>query len=76
MRETEYKKVFNAEGHETFYTTNTITIYRSLANDLIAKKINKCTYIKSIKRQQLYTGFINIIIKLDLGYKIVYHVKE
>lgn len=37
-------------------------VYESLAMDLISKKINCCQWIKSIKRKQLYNGFIQITV--------------
>ena len=56
--------------------TDKETIFRDLTSDLIAKKINKCSCIKSIKRNQLYNGYIDIVVFYDNGVKRVYHIKE
>lgn len=51
-------------------------VYKSLASELIAKKINCCSYIKSIKRRQLYNGFIEITVNYDNGGRRIYTVKN
>lgn len=61
------------QNHEI---TDKATVYERLTNDLIAKKINACTYIKSIKRINLYTGFQKIIVYYDNGVKTEYIVKN
>lgn len=45
--------------------TNELTVYKDLTNDLINKKINKCSYIKSITRGTYYNGFDWIKIKYN-----------
>lgn len=49
------------------------TVYKSLAIDLIAKKINQARYIKSIKRMQHYT-YVEIIVTYDNNVRSIYHV--
>lgn len=53
------------EGREFVATDNSsdaALVYDYLAHDLIAKKINNCQYIKSIKREPLFNGFDRIIV--------------
>ena len=51
-------------------------VYKDLAEELINKKINACTYIKSIRREQLYNGFINITVLYDHGGKRIYTINN
>lgn len=51
-------------------------VYKSLANDLIAKKINGCSYIRSIKRTPLYNGYQKIVVMHDNGVRTTYIVEE
>ncbi len=64
------------DGKVVRTNTDKETIFRELASDLISKKINKCTYITSIRMEQLYSGFINIIVYYNNGVKRVYHITE
>lgn len=64
------------DGEVVRTSTEKETIFRDLTSDLIAKKMNKCTYITSIRREQLYSGFINIIVYYNNGVKRVYHITE
>ncbi len=41
---------------QTFKETNEERINKSLLNDIIAKKMHKCTYIKSISERTNYDG--------------------
>lgn len=41
---------------ETYRTEDPATVYEKLATELIAKKINECTWIKSITRVNLFDG--------------------
>lgn len=61
---------------DTFSDYNETDVYKSLSRDLIAKKINQCRYIKSIKRRQNYNGYITIIVTYDNNVRSVYTVKE
>ena len=45
--------------------------YRKLSEELIAKCINKCTWIKSVKRVQMFT-YVKIIVTYDHGGKSEY----
>lgn len=58
-------------------TVNTIedkaTLYESLANALVSKKLNCCSYIKSIKRIQMYTH-VEIVVTQDNGFRTIYYV--
>lgn len=47
---------------ETYSTNDPLIIYQRLSNSLIAKKINCCKWIKSIKRINMYNGFQKILI--------------
>lgn len=51
-------------------------VYEDLAHELIEKKINGCTYIRSITRKQLYTGFVKITVAYDNGDRRVYHIND
>ena len=51
-------------------------VYKSLSEDLIAKKINNATYIRSIKREQLYNGFENITVYYSNNVKAVYTIES
>lgn len=59
-----------------YETYNETEIYKSLCNDLIAKKVNACRYIRSIKRTQNYDGTITITVSYDNKTRSVYRVKE
>ena len=59
---------------DTYTDNNPETVYKSLASDLIAKKINKCTYIKSIKRVQRYE-YVEIIVLYESDIRSVYYLE-
>lgn len=61
---------------ETYSSTDPETIYRRLTNSLIAKKINCCKWVKSIKRENLYNGYQKITVFEDNGVKEEYIIKE
>jgi hypothetical protein len=44
--------------------------------DMVNKKICACTYIKSIKRTQLYTGFEKITVTYDNDVRRVYTIES
>ena len=60
----------------TYIDTCPGTVYKSLSHDLIAKKINACTYIKSIKRIQNYDGTNTIIVTYDNNVRSVYTIEN
>ena len=57
----------------TYTDTDAENVYRSLASDIIAKKINQARYIKSIKRIQHYTH-VEIIVSYDSNVRSVYYL--
>ena len=61
---------------ETYATTDPLTIYQRLTNTLIAKKINCCLWVKSIKRVNLYNGYQKIIVLENNGCKSEYIIKD
>ena len=74
-----FQKKENGKFIDSYYNDNETTVYRDLSIELIAKNINKCNYIRSIKRTQLYTGFINITVNYYDhmgGGRRIYHIRE
>ena len=61
---------------ETYSTVDPLIIYQRLTNSLIAKKINACQWIKSIKRVNLYNGYQKIIVLENNGCKSEYIIKD
>lgn len=59
---------------DTYIDTDIASVYKSLSHDLIAKKLNACTYIKSIKRIQNYDGTNTIIVTYDNNCRSVYTI--
>ena len=57
----------------TYIDTDNASVYKSLASDIIAKKINQARYIKSIKRVQHYTH-VEIIVTYDNNVRSLYYV--
>ena len=55
--------------------TDAATVYAELSAALIAKKIHKCTYIKSIKEWTNYNGTRTVIINYD-GARSKYTIKD
>ena len=49
-------------------------IYTRLCNELIAKKVNSCRYIKSIKRRNNYDGTQEITITYDNEVRYIYTI--
>ena len=60
---------------ETYTTTEPEAIYRRLTEELIAKKINACKWIQSIKRVNLYNGYQKITVIETNGIKAEYIIK-
>lgn len=60
----------------TYTTDNETDIFKSLSNDLIAKKLCNCTYIRSIKRIQNYNGTITIIVTYDNETRSIYTIQD
>lgn len=61
---------------ETYSTTDRCEIYERLAKTLIAKKINCCKWVRSIKRENLYNGYVKITIHQIENIKEIYIIKE
>ena len=59
---------------DTYIDNDAASVYKSLSHDLIAKKLNACTYIKSIKRVQNYDGTNTIIVLYDNNTRSVYTI--
>lgn len=57
----------------TYVCEDNARVYESLANALVSKKLNCCSYIKSIKRIQMYTH-VEIIVTQDNGFRTIYYV--
>jgi hypothetical protein len=75
----EKMTVYTKDGktyRESYTIDDKFTVYQRLTEDLIAKKINACTYIRSIKKMNLYNGFQRITVYMDNGIKIEYIVKN
>ena len=58
----------------TYVDNDIASVYKSLSHDLIAKKINACTYIKSIKRIQNDDGTNTIIVTYEYNTRSVYTI--
>jgi hypothetical protein len=76
MEKMEIYSKNGAKWEKTGENKDAIYIYKRVAFDLIAKKINNASYIKSIKRINLYTGYQQIIAYYDNGVKAVYTIKN
>lgn len=74
------QKVVEVKNGSKWEVTHTVSdvadVYKSLANDLVNKKLNKCTYIKSIKRTPLYNGFDEICVVYDNEVRAIYTVEN
>lgn len=68
----------NSRG--TYETTHTTTdaaqVYERLALDLVAKKVNACSYIKSIKRRPNYNGTCEITVTYDNRTRALYTIAD
>lgn len=60
----------------TWETTDAEQVYSDLSHELISKKINACTYIRSIKRTPLYNGTQKITVTYDHGGRRIYIVSD
>lgn len=66
----------NGKYIECYRTENVQDIYKDLALTLISKKINGCTWVKSIKRTPLYNGFQKITVSYDNNCRDTYIVVD
>ena len=55
---------------------NSAYLHRRLSKDLIAKKVNNCRYIKSIRRKPLYNGFSNIVVTYSNDVRATYTIED
>lgn len=69
-----YEKKEGRTYTETWRSEKPEEVYERLAHCLIAKKLNNCGWIRSIKRVPLYNGFDRITITHDNGGRDVYTV--
>ena len=60
----------------TYATTDPVEIYQRLTSTLIAKKINCCKWVRSIKRENLYNGYQKITVLQENGIKDEYIIKD
>lgn len=51
-------------------------VYRDLAKCLIAKALNKCTWIRSVKRVPNYDGTCTVTVTMGNGFRRVYTVED
>lgn len=58
------------------YKNEEVEVYESLMHDLIAKKLEHCTYITRIQRIQKYNGFIEIIVTFTGDIRRIYTIKS
>lgn len=78
MREIKYL-VQEKQGRnyvDVHVCNNEKEVYKQLSHDLIAKKINCCTYIKSIKRVNNYDGTINVTVMYSNNVRRIYTVED
>lgn len=70
--------IYQEKQGRNFVTTwecnDATQVYDDLTHELIAKKLNACNWIKSIKRVPLYNGFDRITVSYDHGGRRVYTV--
>lgn len=72
----EYQEKKNGKYVTTFTNPNEAATHEDLAQELIAKKLCACTWIKSIKREQLYNGYVKIVVTYDHNGRRVYYVRN
>jgi hypothetical protein len=76
----EINKIVEIKNGRKWETERVITeeseVYKSLAHDLIAKKIHACTYIKSIKRICNYDGTQTITVTYNNDCRSIYTVEN
>lgn len=61
---------------DTYRTTDTCEVYRSLSHDLINRKLCQCRYITRITRRSNYDGTQTVIVNYDNDVRSVYVVKN
>lgn len=78
MRElTKVIEIKNGKKYEIeSVTTDVTTIFESLARDLVAKKLQACTWITSIKDRTNYDGTRTITVTYNNGCRALYTIKD
>lgn len=74
----EFRRIEVKQGKkwiESYTTNDTNEINRSLAHDMIAKKLHSCTYIKSIKDRCNYDGTRTITVTYDNDCRSIYCIE-
>lgn len=66
----------NGKWTESNVVNDVTEVYRRLSNDLINKKLNGATYIRSIRRTPLYNGFQKIVVFYDNNVRSTYIVEN
>ena len=78
--ERQIKEVRQAKKNNKWETVYTITdekeVYKALSEALIAKKLTKVSYIRSIKRTQNYDGTLTITVSYTGGVRAIFTVKD
>lgn len=69
----ECQRKSNGKWQTTYTSEDKAIVYERLANALVSKKLNCCSYIKSIKRIQMYTH-VEIVVTQDNGFRTIYYV--
>lgn len=69
-------KKINNKWKETYKTTDEKEIYKALAQNVIAKKFHKCSYIRSIKECTNYDGTRKVVVYYDNGVRATYTIYD
>lgn len=74
------EKVVEIKNGKSWSVSHVVTdeteIYKSLSCDFIAKKLNSCSYIKSIKRTPNYDGTQTITVLYNNDCRSIYTVAD
>ena len=73
------KQIFVKSGRNyelTYTNTNAAEVYADLAQAMISKKLNGCSYIRSIKRVPLYNGYQRIDILYTNETKVAFTIAD
>lgn len=71
-----FEEKHNGKYIETWRTEDKTRVFEDLSRNLISKKLCECTWIRSIKRTQLYNGFIKITVSEDNNCRRIYYIPE
>lgn len=76
----ELRKVIEIKNGKKYEVDTIITdvaaVYESLARDLVAKKLQACNWITSIKDRTNYDGTRTITVTYNNGCRALYTVKD